>query len=779
VGVIHSGFAKVFGFVRRFANIFRIKDKYTFRCQYLKSPALLRTIEACLKRLKPVVVLYFDIARFHEIEQVSGHLVAGRVLAMFEDTLKQIIPELFRDARVLAVENLWGDDFVVLIVLEQELVLAKLKDVALVSCIKIKENSKQEMLKMTGRPLEVHAGYAVISYMSGNLESQLYNAVREAQGIAKGSMDLRKAQLLSEFNKLLEGSCFNVVYQPIVSLQSGCILGWEALIRGPRDSYFHSPDVIFPFAEEANLLYPLEKLCRQVAINQLGEIGPDQKLFLNVHPQILSDPNFIRGATMKMIKDVGLKPCNVVFEINEGHSINDFSGFNRALEYYRNQGFLVAVDDVGSGFSCLQSIAEIRPDFIKIDMSLVRGIHNNRVKRALLETFTTFAEKISCSIIAEGIEEEDELNALADMGVHYGQGFYLGRPAYPKTLLSEEVSAKMFRLASNSRNRTLKHAFPVGSIKENAVSVHKHTLVREVKQILDNDELLSGVVVVDNNNEPRGLVMRHLLYYHLGMQYGVPLYYDRPIATIMDISPLIVEEDTPIELVSQVAMNRDRVKLYDYIIVTKNNLLKGVVSVQNLLDTMTRIRLELARGANPLTGLPGNIAIEQELIRRKTESPLFSVVYIDLDNFKVYNDKYGFERGDNVILFTSKLLSSVINKYGSGREFLGHIGGDDFILVTERECTEALCKRIIKYFDRMIKSYYGPEDREKGGILGYDREGMEKWFPFMSISMAIIECGEGEITDLKVLSEKAAQLKCYAKSIPGSVYVRDRRNRVV
>ncbi|MCG9969733.1 EAL domain-containing protein [Pelotomaculum terephthalicicum JT] len=612
---------------------------------------------------------------------------------------------------------------------------------------------------------------------SGNLESRLHDAVREAQGAAKSSIDLQKAKLLHEFSEILEGAGFNAVYQPIVSFQSGCVLGWEALARGPLDSYFHSPDVIFSFAEEVNLLYPVEKLCRRIAINQLGGLEADQKLFLNIHPRSLGDPNFVNGETIKLIKEMGLNPGNVVFEITERHCIDDFSYFNKTLEYYRGQGFLVAVDDAGAGFSCLQSIAEIRPDFIKIDMSLVRGVHNNRVKRALLETFTTFAEKISCSIIAEGIEEEEELNTLASMGVHYGQGFFIGKPAYPKALISDDVLVRIIRLASNNRNRIWKPAFPVGSIAENAVSVDKNTLVREVKKILDNDELLAGVVIVDEG-EPKGLVMRHLLYRHLGMQYGVPLYYERPISVIMDVSPLIVEEDATIELVSQVAMNRDRIKIYDYIIVTKNNLLKGVVSVQNLLDTMTRIRLELARGANPLTGLPGNIAIEQELLKRATESSTFSIVYFDLDNFKIYNDKYGFENGDKVILFTSKLLSSVINKYGSEKDFLGHIGGDDFVLVTDRERTDTLCKRIIKYFDRLIKSYYLPEDRKEGRIPGHDRNGLAKWFPFISVSMAVIECEGGEKADLKTLSEKVAQLKCYAKSIPGSVYVRDRRSRV-
>lgn len=770
-----SGFGKAFDLARNLIN-FSNKDTYIFRHQHFKDSILLKMIEASLEKFKPVVVLYFDIARFHEIEQVSGQHVAARVLMMFEDALKSKIPELFRNAEVLAVENLWGDDFVVLLSPVEEPDVTTLQDIAIASRIRIRESLKQEMLKITGGPLEVHVGYSVLSVKSGNPESQLYNAVREAQGIAKGSIDLQTARLMPEFRGLLDSLRFNVVYQPIVSFRSGSVLGWEALTRGPQDSYFRSPDIIFSFAEEVGLLYPLEKVCRQIAVNRLEELGPDQKLFINIHPRTISDPNFVQGETLKLIREVGLKPRNIVFEITERHSINDFSCFNKTLEHYRSQGFLVAVDDAGSGFSCLQSIAEIRPDFIKIDMSLIRGIHTNPVKRALLETFVTFAEKIGCCIIAEGIEEEGELNIIANMGVHYGQGYFLGRPEYPKLSLGEEISMKILRLVSNGRNRVWKQAFPVGDITESAVTVTKNKPVREVKKIFDENELLSGVIVLEDGM-PRGLVMRHHLYRYLGMQYGVPLYYERPIASIMDRFPLIVDEDTPLETVSQVAMNRDKLKLYDYIIITKDQLFKGVVSVQTILDTMTRIRLEMARGANPLTGLPGNIAIEQELLRRVSEGVPFSVIYMDLDYFKSYNDKYGFESGDRVILFTSRLLNGILRKYGGEKDFLGHIGGDDFIVISEKERTDALCKRIIKYFDRLIKSFYAPEDQKEGRIFGYDREGREKWFPFISISMAVIECGEGEMVDFKTISEKSAQLKRFAKSIPGSVYVRDRRSR--
>jgi EAL domain-containing protein (putative c-di-GMP-specific phosphodiesterase class I) len=120
---------------------------------------------------------------------------------------------------------------------------------------------------------------------------------------------------------------------------------------------------------------------------------PDQKIFVNVHPNTINDPAFTEGETVRILQDLHIKPKNVVFEITERHHIDDFTSLNRTLTHYRDQGFLVAVDDLGCGSSTLQSIAEIRPDYIKIDVSLVRGVHKDGVKKALMETFVTFAEK--------------------------------------------------------------------------------------------------------------------------------------------------------------------------------------------------------------------------------------------------------------------------------------------------------------------------------------------------------------------------------------------------
>ena len=744
--------------------------------QISRDHELLSKVCNSLKGGRCVVIFYFDIAQFHEIEQIAGFESAQKIINLFNETLARGLKDLYKkDVRILAAESLWGDDFIVFAETIKCPSLLILENLSIAYRKQIRERMNKEFLRLTGRDISVHIGYSIITEGVHITEMQLYSAVKRAFGVAKGYINMQSFKYFPEFKELLNQKKLNSVYQPIVSIRSAVILGWEALIRGPENSFFQSPDKIFSFAEAEGLLFPLEKICRESALNNLGELEPDQKIFINVHPNTINDPDFTEGETVKILQDLHIKPKNVVFEITERHYINDFSSLNRTLTHYRDQGFLVAVDDLGCGSSTLQSIAEIRPDYIKIDVSLVRGVHKDGVKKALMETFVTFAEKIGSEIIAEGIEEEEEMAALVDIGVHYGQGYFFGKPTYPKQITPEEAYLKTLHFVNNGRNNILKQAFPIGDIIDKAVSIDEQTVVKDVKKIFEENTALSGIVVVANR-QPCGLVMRHHLDKHLGRKYGYALYSEKPISKIMNKNPLIVANNTPVELVSQIAMNRDKINLYDSIIVTSNELLQGVVSVQNLLDAMTRIRLELAKGANPLTGLPGNIAIEQEHSKYARNNKPFSVIFIDLDNFKSYNDKYGFEKGDEVLIYTANILKNGLEECCKNDNFLGHIGGDDFIIFTTDDTVDCLCNYLIEKFDSGINNLYNLEDRKAGGITACDRSGQERWFTFISVSVAVLDCTAETGKDMKDISGKGAKLKQYAKSIPGSSYVRDRRS---
>lgn len=754
-------------------SLSRVFKKKSLLLNLLQGSSLLQKLDQMMKQPSSALLLYVDVVDFHQVVQIHGEAMAERMLNVLRLTLHQRAGDFLNCSGEIMVENLWGDDFLVLCSLNSDTTLEQLNKISTAMRLALEETLKQELTKITTMSIKLHLGYATINPKRfTNPDQALYNALKEAQKIAKGVWNQQTAHLLEEFQEIIAKKKFQIVYQPIVSLQTGEILGWEALTRGPRESYFLSPLVIFSFAEEAGLLFPVEKICRELAIKHVGPMDSSQKLFLNIHPFTINDPLFVKGETFKLLAESHLNSGSLVFEITERQSIHDFSQFNKTLSHYRDQGYRVAVDDAGAGFSSLQAIAEVRPDFIKIDCFLVRDINTNRIKQALLETLVSFAQKIGCSIIAEGIETETELTTLHSIGVHYGQGYYLARPDYPKPKVSTDAIYKIANLASRNPSGVWQKAFPIGDIAEPAIQVSLETPVKHLKETLDTNELINGVVVIDKDR-PVGLIMRHHLDRYLGTQYGVALYFDRPVSTIMDIDPLLVDISLPIEQVSQRSMNRDKLKLYDYIVVTRENHLYGVVSVQTLLDTMTKIRMEVAKGANPLTGLPGNLTIEKEINNRLSENSSFACIYIDLDNFKGYNDRYGFENGDRLILLAARLLTSVVKKYGSSNSFVGHIGGDDFIVLSPKELAEEICRRYIRYFDRLVKSVYYPEDQICGGFYGIDRQGQESWFPLVSVSMALVDCA-GHCS-LEGLAEKTAQLKHFAKTKLGSIYVRDRR----
>lgn len=185
----------------------------------------------------------------------------------------------------------------------------------------------------------------------------------------------------------------------------------------------------------------------------------------------------------------------------------------------------------------------------------------------------------------------------------------------------------------------------------------------------------------------------------------------------------------------------------------------------------TRLSLE----ASPLTGLPGNIAIQREVDRRIALKELFAVCYMDLDNFKAYNDRYGHSAGDKVIKATADIITKVFREFGEVDDFVGHVGGDDFLAITTPEHSDDLCSRVIDIFDTEIPDFYRPKDKQKGYIQSFDRRGNLQKFPLMSISISIVSNEQREINHHAKVAQIAAELKKYAKSFEGSVYVKDRR----
>jgi len=200
-------------------------------------------------------------------------------------------------------------------------------------------------------------------------------------------------------------------------------------------------------------------------------------------------------------------------------------------------------------------------------------------------------------------------------------------------------------------------------------------------------------------------------------------------------------------------------------------------------ELLARIRMVLRRTkrdleANPLTRLPGNVAILNELSNCIEKKIPYAVCYVDLDKFKAYNDKYGFEHGDNVIRETARILLNATKEYGEANDFVGHIGGDDFVVVTTPNLSDKICEKMIHDFDKISPSFYNQEDRENGYIIGYDRQSKIHKIQLLSVSIGVVTNEMREITHVAQISEIGAELKKLAKDMEKSNYVKDKRQKI-
>ena len=568
-----------------------------------------------------------------------------------------------------------------------------------------------------------------------------------------------------ELLSIIDHGGITTVYQPIVNLKYGVILGYDALTRAPHGSELARPDALFRAAIKHNMLPQLEALCREKACAGIGSLQPGQLLFINVCPDVLTHNDFIPEITINALRQHGLTPAQVVFEITESTAIRDYPPIRQVLNALTQEGFVTATDDVGRGYSSLQQVIELRPKYIKVDMSLVRDIDKDPFKQALLEAIVKFAAISNAYLVAEGIETKGELATLIRMGVDFGQGYLLARPATPKPTLNEDMYAYIQAVAREQQRQRTGLGVTMGDIVEEIPPVTPETLVCDVENIFTRSTAL-GVAVVEDLR-PVGLVMREKLFYMLSRQYGLSIYHKRPVRLVMDQSPLLLDAGMPLEAASQIVMHRDASVLYDYILVVEKGRYRGTVSIMNLLNSITSLQVESARHANPLTGLPGNIAIENALKQAVAAGCPFAVMYIDLDYFKGYNDQYGFEQGDQALLAVADILRNAVREHDVDT-FLGHIGGDDFIIITTPAVAPALGQSIIDQFDVVRRRLYPPDDLARGYVDIITRSGTRACCPLLSVSVAVVTNERHTFTSHLEISELAAEAKRQAKCQAGS-----------
>lgn len=577
--------------------------------------------------------------------------------------------------------------------------------------------------------------------------------------------------LLSELHHILDAKAIRTVFQPVVSLSDAGIIGYEALSRGPEGSPLERPDVLFKTANRYNLVWELEYLCRTKALEKVSDMQPGQMIFINIDPRIINDPRFQKGLTREILEQHRVDSTSVIFEITEKTAIEDYKSFRRVLENYTSQGYKIAIDDTGSGYSGLRMLAQTYPHYIKVDMELVRDIDKDGLKQAMMKALYDFAVITNSKIIAEGIETEDELLTLIDIGIPYGQGYLLQKPAAGFLDTAPRVK-EIIATRNEQKKREIFHTpltIPIGEIARRDKYFSPATMGFQALEYFNSNPNILGLPVVENNR-PVGLLMKNKFLASLATQYGVAVYMNRPVGLLMDRKPLIVDYGTPLEQVSKSALARMDESIYDYIIVVQGGEYHGTTTVKHLLEKTSQLELSRAKHSNPLTGLPGNVLIEEKLKEIVVTDSDYSVIYFDLDNFKAYNDVYGFENGDKILCATARLIQKCLDALSLPDVFLGHVGGDDFVAVVGDADVGGFCEEVIHAFDERVKDFYTEEDKQRGHIITHNRHGVVEKYPLTTLSIAVVTNRSRSYMSPEEIGEAAGLVKKKCKMIWKSCY---------
>ena len=575
--------------------------------------------------------------------------------------------------------------------------------------------------------------------------------------------------------EILSGKSPTAVFQPIIAMNTGAIVGYEGLIRGPSDSVLHSPYSLFKVARQCELSLEVEQLCREVTLRRFVDLDLPGKLFLNVSPEYLTHPNARNDETIGFIQRIGLNPERVIIELTESQPAYNYSILREVALHYRSLGFEIAIDDLGEGFSSLRLWSELRPEYVKIDMHFIQGISLDPVKLHFVQSIQQIAENSGSRVVAEGIETSGDLMVLRDIGVPFGQGYLIARPnANPALTLSVEAAKVLDHPGIAVYPRGVNGGTRVCAKKlaKEVPTASPDMLNDEIYQQFENQPSLHAIPVV-KDGIPVGLISRHMLIDRFARPFRRELYGRKSCTMFMNPNPLLVDKDISIQDLSEMIVEEGRHYLADGFIITDRGNYAGFGTGHDLMREITQLQISAARYANPLTMLPGNVPIYEHIDRLLHSKIQFCACYYDLDHFKPFNDVYGYRKGDDIIQLTAKILSEVCDPE---LDFVGHIGGDDFVCLFQSSDWEHRCRLALAKFAEAIPKLFKPKHVIDGGYLSENRQGQEVFHPLVSLSIGAVVIAPGVFSSHQAISTLTTEAKKQAKNQPGNSLFIERRN---
>ena len=591
--------------------------------------------------------------------------------------------------------------------------------------------------------------------------------------------DLAFDPFAEALDRLIDQRSFDLHFQPLVAIDRADIFGFEALTRAPADGPLHSPLVLFEAAARLGRLVELERLIMQRAIQRFKALGLPGQLFLNVTADTLLGARTLAAE----LAELGLPTSRVVIELTETRPIDDLAQLDTALQALRDRGFRIALDDLGEGFASLRRWMQMRPDFVKIDRHFIDGIAQEPLKQQFVRSIVEMAATSGCEVVAEGLEQEPDLDVLRRLGITICQGYLFARPsATPRATLSAQWSG---RLAADAQPRLLQNdlALPLahgaiasaGQLARRGLTVTQEASCRSIVDLFHGDDQLLAMPVLNEQQRPIGLLRSLHVLKRSTERYFMDIFDKHSCFELMDPHPLIFDVATPLRAMSDAMATLDERLLVDGFIVTRDGIYFGSGRSSDLLKAVSDLQVHAARYANPLTLLPGNVPIDNHLDRLIEAGETFAAVVWDIDHFKPFNDVYGYRIGDDIICLAARVLTHAADPQF---DFVGHIGGDDFVMVFGSADWEERLARICVAFDAGVRSFFSAEHLAAGGYVTLNRQNQPSFHPLPTISAGAVLHAPGSFDNARALSAALAEPKRVAKGRSGgSRFFVDRRTR--
>lgn len=530
----------------------------------------------------------------------------------------------------------------------------------------------------------------------------------------------------------------DIAFQPIINTNTGKTYGVEALLRNYQDIGFESIFSLFDTVFDEKLLYSFDLALREKAFKKFKKIDDYKhiKLFYNLDNRLLLMDNFTIGNTKKILQKLDIKQETICFEISERHKISNTISIEQICSHYKHEDISIAIDDFGTGYSGYKLFYNSTPDIIKIDRFFISNIEKDIKKRTMVSSITKLAKLFGIKVLAEGVETKEEYLTCRDTGCQYIQGYYVQKPSLDVNKIKSHYKHISEIVTYDKRNKNIliqQNLEKIAPIQKNS----KMDMVIKYYQIHHNTPV---VPIVNDCDEPVGILLESSIKEFLYTPYGISLLLN-PKNSNTKLKSLIqkhLEVDINSNLENLIELFASNSNLPG-IVITKNSKYYGFLYSNSIIEIMNEENIIQARDQNPLTKLPGNHIIEKyiENLPNKTKHQL--ICYLDLDNFKAFNDVYGFRKGDRII----QLFADTLRKELPSSFFKAHIGGDDFFIALELDNLDTekeykMIKKMLDKFSQNALSFYDAKDRKNKYLQSTDRFGVLRKFPLLSASASVI-----------------------------------------